>query len=85
MQYPLGEHEKERITSKTGMKLTDITLDEVMKNHISADDIKISREMLKACLLYTSFRYAEQTYGFNPAFLASASICCASSKILTST
>ena len=30
------------------MKLTDITLDEVMKNHISADDIKISREMLKA-------------------------------------
>ena len=41
MQYPLGEHEKERITSKTGMKLTDITLDEVMKNHIS-------REMLKA-------------------------------------
>ena len=48
MQYPLGEHEKERLTSKTGMKLTDITLDEVMKNHISADDIKISREMLKA-------------------------------------
>ena len=48
MQYPLGEHEKDRITSKTGMKLTDITLDEVMKNHISADDIKISREMLKA-------------------------------------
>ena len=39
MQYPLGEHEKERITSKTGMKLTDITLDEVMKNHMSADDI----------------------------------------------
>ena len=31
MQYPLGEHEKERITSKTGKKLTDITLDEVMK------------------------------------------------------
>lgn len=48
MQYPLGEHEKKRITSKTGMKLTDITLDEVMKNHISADDIKISREMLEA-------------------------------------
>ena len=48
MQYPLGEHEKERITSKPGMKLTDITLDEVRKNHISADDIKMSREMLKA-------------------------------------
>ena len=31
MQYPLGEHEKEKITSRTGKKLTDITLDEVMK------------------------------------------------------
>ena len=48
MQYPLGEHEKERITSKTGKKLTDITLDEVMKNHVSPEDIKISKEMLKA-------------------------------------
>ncbi|GAA0793825.1 hypothetical protein GCM10008910_09610 [Faecalicatena orotica] len=48
MQYPLGEHEKEKITSKTGKKLTDITLDEVMKNHVSADDIKISKEILKA-------------------------------------
>ena len=48
MQYPLGELEKERISSKTGKKLTDITLDEVMKNHISPDDIKISKEILRA-------------------------------------
>ena len=48
MNYPLGEYEKERITSKTGKKLTDITLDEVMKDHVSSDDIKISKEMLKA-------------------------------------
>lgn len=48
MQYPLGEHEKERIASRTGKKLSEITLDEVMKNHVAADDIKISREMLKA-------------------------------------
>ncbi len=48
MQYPLGEHEKENITSKTGKKLTDITLDEVMKNHVTSEDIKISREVLKA-------------------------------------
>ena len=48
MQYPLGEHEKERIASKTGKKLTDITLEEVMKNHISPDDIKISKEILRA-------------------------------------
>lgn len=48
MQYPLGEHEREHIASKTGKKLTDITLDEVMKNHVEADDIKISKETLKA-------------------------------------
>ena len=48
MQYPLGEHEKERITSRTGKKLTDITLEEVRKNHITSEDIKISKEMLKA-------------------------------------
>ena len=48
MQYPLGEHEKEKITSRTGKKLTDITLDEVMKNRVSADDIKISKEVVKA-------------------------------------
>ena len=48
MRYPLGESEKENIRSKTGKKLTDITLDEVMKGHISSDDIKISKEMLKA-------------------------------------
>ena len=39
MRYPLGELEKEQIRSKTGKKLTEITLDEVMKGHISSDDI----------------------------------------------
>ena len=48
MRYPLGEYEKERIASKTGKRLDDITLSEVMKNHIGPDDIKISKEMLRA-------------------------------------
>ena len=48
MRYPLGEYEKDSIKSKTGRKLTEITLDEVMKGHISSDDIKISKETLKA-------------------------------------
>ncbi len=48
MQYPLGVHHKDSITSKTGKKLTDITLDEVMKGHVSSNDIKISKETLKA-------------------------------------
>ena len=48
MRYPLGEYEKDKITSKTGKALSDITLDEVKKNHISSDDIKISKETLNA-------------------------------------
>ncbi len=45
--YPLGEKELDSITSKTGKKVTDITLDEIKKGHVHADDIKISREMLQ--------------------------------------
>ncbi len=48
MQYPLGKYEKDKITSRTGKRLDEITLDEVMKNHISPDDIKISKETLNA-------------------------------------
>lgn len=48
MRYPLGEYEKDRITSRTGKRLEDITLEEVLKNHVAADDIKISKETLKA-------------------------------------
>lgn len=48
MRYQLGEHEKDRIYSKTGKKLTEITLDEITKGRISSEDIKISKEMLKA-------------------------------------
>ena len=48
MRYPLGQYEREFIQSKTGKKLEEITLDEVLKGHISSDDIKISKETLKA-------------------------------------
>ena len=48
MRYPLGEYEKDKISSKTGKRLEDITLSEVMKNHVSSDDIKISKDTLKA-------------------------------------
>ena len=47
MRYPLGQYEAESITSKTGKKLSDITLDQVRKGNITADDIKISKDMLK--------------------------------------
>jgi len=47
MRYPLGEYEADSITSKTGKKLSQITLDEIRRGNITADDIKISREMLE--------------------------------------
>ena len=46
-QYPLGQNEADTITSKTGKRLSDITLDEVKRGNVSAEDIKISPEMLK--------------------------------------
>lgn len=48
MQYPLGEHERDRITSRTGKKLDELSLDEVRKGRVAPDDIKISAEMLRA-------------------------------------
>ena len=45
--FPLGVKEPDTITSKTGKRLDEITLDEVKKGNITAEDIKISSEMLK--------------------------------------
>ena len=44
--YPLGQNEADTITSRTGKKLSQITLDEVKKGNVTAYDIKISSEML---------------------------------------
>lgn len=46
MRYPFGEFEKDVIRSKTGKKLNDITLEAIKKGHVTAEDIKISKEML---------------------------------------
>ena len=45
--YPLGKNEADTIASKTGKKLSQITLDEVKRGNVTAEDIKISKEMLK--------------------------------------
>ena len=47
MKYPLGEYEREKITSKTGKKLDEINLEEIKKGNITGEDIKISKEMLR--------------------------------------
>ena len=46
MRYPLGEFEKDSIRSKSGKRLDDITLQEVLNGNITAEDIKISKETL---------------------------------------
>lgn len=46
-RYPLGQNEADTITSRTGKKLSQITLDEVKRGNVTADDIKISAEMLR--------------------------------------
>ena len=43
--YPLGQNEAESIASKTGKKLSQITLEEVKRGNVTAEDIKISSEM----------------------------------------
>ena len=45
--YPLGKNAADTITSKTGKKLSQITLEELKRGNVTADDIKISSEMLK--------------------------------------
>lgn len=45
--YPLGEKEAASITSRTGKKLSQITLEEIRRGNITAEDIKISPETLK--------------------------------------
>jgi len=47
-KYPIGENHADSVRSKTGKKLSDITLEEVKRGHVNADDIKISKEMLGA-------------------------------------
>lgn len=46
-RYPLGIYEADTITSKTGKKLSQITLEEVKRGNVTSEDIKISTEMLK--------------------------------------
>lgn len=44
--YPLIEKHPEVIRSKTGKKLEDITIDNIMNGEIGIDDVSISKETL---------------------------------------
>ena len=45
--YPVAEKHFDSVATSTGKKLSDITLDNVMKGEINAEDIKISKETLQ--------------------------------------
>lgn len=45
--YPLGEKMPEKIKSQSGIKLSDVTLDKVIKGEIGSKDIRISKETLE--------------------------------------
>lgn len=44
--YPLSEKIPEQIKSKTGKKLKDITLENVLNGSITSEDVKISKDTL---------------------------------------
>ena len=46
-RYPLGQNEADTITSKTGKRLSQITLEEEKRGNVTSEDIKISSEMLR--------------------------------------
>lgn len=46
-QYPLGEHIPDQISSQSGMKLSEITLDKLISGEVNAKDIRISKETLE--------------------------------------
>lgn len=46
IKYPLSEHMNKEITSKTGKKLEEVTIEGILKGEINSEDIKISRKTL---------------------------------------
>jgi len=46
--YPLGEHERERIVSRTGRPLGELTLENVRAGQVDAGDLTIHPDTLRA-------------------------------------
>ena len=47
-QYPLGENQPERIRSRTGLPLNEITLEAVREGRVGSDDLTIRADTLQA-------------------------------------
>lgn len=46
--YPLAEHHADEVTTPTGRHLSDITMEAVLAGDITADDLRISPDTLRA-------------------------------------
>ncbi len=47
-RYPWGEHEKERIRSRTGRSLAELTLENVRAGQVGPEDLSIHPDTLRA-------------------------------------
>ncbi len=47
-QYPLGENQPERIRSRSGLPLNEITLEAVREGRVDSDDLTIRADTLRA-------------------------------------
>ena len=47
-RYPLGEHERDRIVSRTGRPLGDLTLERIRAGQVDAGDLTIHPDTLRA-------------------------------------
>ncbi len=47
-RYPLGEHEREKIVSRTGRALSDLTLENIRAGTVGPNDFTIHPETLRA-------------------------------------
>ena len=47
-RYPLGEHEADRIVSRSGRALSELTMENIRSGLVDADDLSIHPETLRA-------------------------------------
>jgi propanediol dehydratase small subunit len=47
-EYPLGEHQRDKVTSRTGRALSELTLEQVRASSVGPEDLSIHPETLRA-------------------------------------
>lgn len=47
-RYPLGQHHRDEVTTKSGLRLSDLNLRRVLDGNVSPDDASVSAETLES-------------------------------------